>query len=98
VVQRRIVVKAGKKDTLASIARQYKVTEAQIVEWNDLRANARLQPGQAVALMVTSLPQAASRKGGKTRTAKASTGGTSSTTAKAKSNNSASSGTRVAKR
>ena len=98
VVQRRIVVKAGKKDTLASLARQYKVTEAQIVEWNDLRSNAKLQPGQAVALMVTGSSQASARKGGKTRTAKSGGGGSSQTTAKAKSTPSASSATRVAKR
>jgi membrane-bound lytic murein transglycosylase D len=70
VVQRRIVVKAGKKDTLASLARQYKVSEAQIVEWNDLRPQAKLQAGQAVALMVSSGPPSA-KKGGKTRVAKA---------------------------
>jgi len=70
VVQRRIVIKAGKKDTLASLARQYKVSEAQIVEWNDLRPQAKLQAGQAVALMVSSGPPSA-KKGGKTRVAKA---------------------------
>ena len=95
VVQRRIVVKAGKKDTLASLARQYKVTEAQIVEWNDLRANARLQPGQSVALMVSSAPQVA-KKGGKVRPAKAGT--KTPSTAKAKPASPAAPTTKVAKR
>jgi membrane-bound lytic murein transglycosylase D len=97
VVQRRIVVKAGKKDTLATLAKQYKVTEAQIAEWNDLRLSVKLHPGQAVALMVTSAPQAAARKGGKTRSAKAKKSGTSQASAQAKSGPPSSS-TRVAKR
>ena len=97
VVQRRIVVKAGKKDTLATLARQYKVTEAQIVEWNDLRPNARLHPGQAVALMVTSAPHASARKGGKTRTAKAGNNRSAPAAAQAKSG-ARDASTRVAKR
>lgn len=35
---RRVTVKAGKRDTLASIAKRYKVTIAQIKEWNDLKS------------------------------------------------------------
>ena len=98
VVQRRLVVKAGKKDTLASIARQYKVSEAQILEWNDLRAPARLQPGQSVVLMVSGSAQAAGKKGGKVRTAKASSGNKAPATAQAKPAGTSSTTTRVAKR
>ena len=98
VVQRRLVVKAGKKDTLASIARQYKVSEAQILEWNDLRAPARLQPGQSVVLMVSGSAQAAGKKGGKVRTAKASSGNKAPATAQAKAAGTSSTTTRVAKR
>ena len=98
VVQRRIVVKAGKKDTLASLARQHKVTEAQILEWNDLRPNAKLHPGQAVALMVSGSSQASSKKGSKTRTAKSGHGGQGQTSAKAKSPSTTPAATRVAKR
>ena len=70
VVQRRLVVKAGKKDTLASLARQYKVTEAQILEWNDLHANARVRPGQSLVLMVSGPLQVAGKKTGKPRAVK----------------------------
>ena len=96
VVQRRIVVKAGKKDTLASLARQYKVTEAQILEWNELRPNAKLHPGQAVALMVSGSSTASAKKSGKTRTAKSGQGGASQTKATGTAPTPAA--TRVAKR
>ena len=96
-VQRRIVVKAGKKDTLASLARQYKVTEAQIVEWNDLRPQAKLQAGQAVTLMVNSAP-ASARKGNKTRSAKKSTQLAQSSPAQSQHTPRAAADTRVAKR
>ena len=73
VEPRRVVVKAGKKDTLASLARQYKVTETQIADWNELRPGAKLQAGQSVVLMLTSPVKTAAGKGrNKTRTAKAS--------------------------
>jgi membrane-bound lytic murein transglycosylase D len=97
VVLRRVVVKAGKKDTLATLAQQYKVSEAQIIEWNDLRANARLQPGQAVTLMLSGSNQASSKKGGKVKSAKAGSP-KPQTTAKAKSGAQTASSTRVAKR
>jgi membrane-bound lytic murein transglycosylase D len=96
-VQRRIVVKAGKKDTLASLARQYKVTEAQIVEWNDLRPQAKLQAGQALALMVSSAP-ASARKGIKTRSAKKSTQLAQGRPAQSQHTPRAAADTRVAKR
>jgi membrane-bound lytic murein transglycosylase D len=96
-VQRRIVVKAGKKDTLASLARQYKVTEAQIVEWNDLRPQAKLQAGQAVTLMVNSAP-ASAHKGNKTRSAKKSTQLAKSSPAQSQHTPRAAADTRVAKR
>ncbi len=94
--QRRIVVKAGKKDTLASLARQYKVTEAQIVEWNDLRPQAKLQAGQAVTLMVSSAP-ASARKGNKTRSTHKSTQLAKSNPAQSPHTPRATANTRVAK-
>ncbi|NCW40808.1 MAG: LysM domain-containing protein, partial [Betaproteobacteria bacterium] len=88
---------AGKKDTLASLARQYKVTEAQIVEWNDLRPQAKLQAGQAVTLMVNSAP-ASAHKGNKTRSAKKSTQLAKSSPAQSQHTSRAAADTRVAKR
>ena len=74
IEQRRVVVKAGKKDTVATLAQQYKVTEAQIADWNDWRAGTRLQAGQSVVLMLSTPVKTAAKKGGKgskVKTAKA---------------------------
>lgn len=50
VVTRRTVVKAGRRDTVASIARRYRLAPAQVAEWNHLGAAAALRPGQQVVL------------------------------------------------
>jgi membrane-bound lytic murein transglycosylase D len=52
MVQRKISVKAGKKDTMASIAKQHRVTVEQIADWNKLSAHASLKPGQQLVLFV----------------------------------------------
>lgn len=61
MVQRKISVKAGKKDTLASLAKQHRVTPEQIAEWNKLPSHASLKPGQQLVLFV----QVKSKSGGK---------------------------------
>ena len=48
---RKITVKAGRRDTLASIAARNKVTVAQIRSWNSLKLD-RLTPGQKLQLQV----------------------------------------------
>ncbi len=64
VVVRRITVKAGKKDTVASIAARYKVKAADVARWNDVAAGARFKPGEQVALEVP-VRQAKGGKAGK---------------------------------
>jgi membrane-bound lytic murein transglycosylase D len=49
--KKRISIKAGKRDTLATIARRYKVTPAQIREWNALKSD-KLTAGQALKVEV----------------------------------------------
>jgi membrane-bound lytic murein transglycosylase D len=63
VSARRTVIKAGKRDTVASIARRYKVSATQVAEWNDLAATAAFQAGQQVVLFLPA--RAASRSAGK---------------------------------
>jgi membrane-bound lytic murein transglycosylase D len=48
---RKIVVKAGKNDTLASIARRYQVSTEQVKSWNNLKGD-KLAKGQTLALHV----------------------------------------------
>jgi membrane-bound lytic murein transglycosylase D len=53
VVTRKTTIKAGKKDTVASIARRYKVSAKQVAEWNDTTTAGSFHPGQQVVLYVT---------------------------------------------
>jgi membrane-bound lytic murein transglycosylase D len=48
---RRIIVKVGKRDNLASIAQRYKVSVAQIKSWNRLKQD-KLAMGQKLELQV----------------------------------------------
>lgn len=52
---RKISVKIGRRDTLASLASRYNVTVAQIRGWNDLNRD-KLVPGQRLQLHVPSRP------------------------------------------
>ncbi|MCC2676205.1 MAG: peptidoglycan lytic transglycosylase, Glycoside Hydrolase Family 23-like protein [Ramlibacter sp.] len=52
MVTRRMVVKAGKHDSVATIARRYKVSPAQVADWNDVSSGASFKPGQQVVLHV----------------------------------------------
>lgn len=48
--RRRVVIKAGKADTVARIARRYRVTTAQVAEWNSVTTIARFKPGSAIVI------------------------------------------------
>ena len=49
-VTRKTTVKAGRKDSVASIAKRYHVKPAQVAEWNDVKANASFKAGEAVTV------------------------------------------------
>ncbi len=50
---RRHTFKAGKQGvTVAAVARKYRVSAAQVAQWNNLRADAHFRPGQAVVVML----------------------------------------------
>jgi membrane-bound lytic murein transglycosylase D len=49
---RKMAIKAGKKDTVATIARRYRVSAAQVAQWNQVGANAAFKPGQQVVVFV----------------------------------------------
>lgn len=51
---KRMVVKAGKRDTVASIARRYKVSADQVAQWNRTQARATFARGQSVVVYVPS--------------------------------------------
>lgn len=62
VVTRRISVKVGKRDTLASIAKRHNVSVAQIKDWNNLRQD-QVAAGQNLQLHVPY--KVAAKKGGR---------------------------------
>ena len=47
---RKVSFKAGKKDTVASIARRYRIGSAQVAQWNQLADGASFRPGQMVVV------------------------------------------------
>ena len=49
---RKQVVKARKGESLAALAKRYKVTAEQLAEWNNMGVNASLKAGQRVTLML----------------------------------------------
>ena len=52
IVTRRTTVKAGKHDTVASLAQRYKVSAANVAEWNGLKPGAAFKAGQQVVMFL----------------------------------------------
>ena len=50
IVNRRTTVKAHKHDNVTRIAQRYRVTAAQVADWNDVGAKAAFKAGQQVVL------------------------------------------------
>lgn len=61
IVLRRVVVRAGRGDSVASMARKYRTTPAQVAQWNRVSASAGFKPGQQVVLFLA--PAAPTRAG-----------------------------------
>ena len=49
---RRVALRAGRKDTVASVAQRYRVSAQQVAQWNRLAASASFKPGQTVVVYV----------------------------------------------
>jgi len=47
---RRTTIKAGKQDTVGSIATRYRVKAADVARWNSVDVSARFEPGASVVL------------------------------------------------
>ena len=52
IITHRTVVRAGKRDSVASLARRYRVSAASVADWNDIRTNAALKAGEQVVLFL----------------------------------------------
>jgi membrane-bound lytic murein transglycosylase D len=65
-VRRRIVLRAGRNDSVASIARRYRVSPDQVAAWNDLTPRARFAPGARIVVYAPPRPvQGARQRAGK---------------------------------
>jgi membrane-bound lytic murein transglycosylase D len=51
-VTRKTTVKAGKRDTVASIARRYRLNVAEVAQWNDVGTSAAFKSGQSVVVFL----------------------------------------------
>jgi membrane-bound lytic murein transglycosylase D len=49
---RRLALKAGRADSVASVARRYRVSAVQVAHWNGVVASARFKPGQKIVVFV----------------------------------------------
>jgi membrane-bound lytic murein transglycosylase D len=47
---RKVSLKAGKKDTVATIAKRYGVSAVQVAQWNEVGPNASFKPGQTLVV------------------------------------------------
>ena len=65
MVSKRIRVRAGKKDTVASLAAKYKVSPALLAQWNKVSTTAKFKPGQQIVLITQVSALAATKDKGK---------------------------------
>ena len=49
---RRVAFRAGKRDTVATVAKRYRLNATQVAAWNQTGANARFRAGQTVVVYV----------------------------------------------
>jgi membrane-bound lytic murein transglycosylase D len=52
VPPRKLALKAGRHDSVATVARRYHVSSAQVAQWNGVSAGAAFKPGQTIVVYV----------------------------------------------
>jgi membrane-bound lytic murein transglycosylase D len=57
----RVSFKARKGDSVATVARRYKVNASQVAQWNKTTPTASFKPGQAIVLVLANTPPSATR-------------------------------------
>jgi membrane-bound lytic murein transglycosylase D len=73
MVLKKTTVKAGKKDTVASMAQRYRVNAQAIAQWNNVNPTATFKSGQVVVLYLPAKAVSAAKPAKKVRTARAKT-------------------------
>jgi len=71
---RKMSLKAGRKDSVASVAKRYRVSAAQVAQWNGVAKGASFAPGQSIVVFAaagkashTKVAHGTARKGGATK-------------------------------
>jgi len=71
IVTRRTTVKAGRRDTVASIARRYRLSPASVAQWNDVGTGHAFKSGYQVVVYLPVRAASAARVGSGARAARA---------------------------
>jgi membrane-bound lytic murein transglycosylase D len=74
---RKVTLKAGRKDSVASVAKRYRTSASQIAQWNDVDAGASFKAGQTVVVYVATKAQKPTKTAGAGKTKPASGSATS---------------------
>ncbi|MDG0835104.1 LysM peptidoglycan-binding domain-containing protein, partial [Pelomonas saccharophila] len=59
---RRVSFRAGKADTVASVAARYRVKAEQVAQWNKVASSARFKPGHAIVVYTATAAPAATKQ------------------------------------
>jgi membrane-bound lytic murein transglycosylase D len=51
--RKKVVLKAGKRDSVASVAKRYGVSASQVAEWNSVERSTQFKPGQQIVMYQT---------------------------------------------
>jgi membrane-bound lytic murein transglycosylase D len=71
---RELRLEAGRQgDSVAAVARRYRVSAALVAQWNDVPAQARFKPGQSIVVMVPAAKRVAKAAPATHRVAKTAT-------------------------
>ncbi len=71
IAQRRLVIKAGAKgDSVAAVARRYRVSAQLVALWNDVAVDGRFRPGARIVVMVPTKKSVRSQRPAAPRRAK----------------------------
>jgi membrane-bound lytic murein transglycosylase D len=54
---RKVSLRAGKRDSVASVARRYRVGRDQVAQWNGVAPSAKFAPGQSIVVYVKQAPR-----------------------------------------
>ena len=67
-ILKRRLLKAGKKDTVASVAKRYRVSPESVAEWNKVKATTAFKAGQRIVLYLPQKARTASKSRNKSKT------------------------------